>query len=352
MRLAKYKIGMLAVAAAMIPAREAHLAASATLNAAKNSSAEQSTAHPVYVSKMPVTKYNLFATGGWDGNWYIGSNQAWIEKINLAGHKKNDFVRAYLGAKLGRMKTQNTPGKPAWVRESYPGEIYAATSSTPVWKPSDYLLLAKSADIPAQYDYENAIDTVGEARWFWVECPLDKLNFGGDNYIAVWSPNEYFDSVSSAPILAAAWGDREVDSWINTSLGQWPHLSTENPLKTPISVFEPAIVVKLVPVGAAIDVKVEIISVEDTPATPDILKKITAAVSGFSTEKAWLEISADSKNWRRAGGYVYTPPYVFVFDPKETAAVTTGKINLRVGAENIRGELGFSQSVNLIVEKK
>jgi hypothetical protein len=345
----QYKIGILAAAASILPACAAHLTAPAVAAAAKNSPAVSAAAHPVYVSKMPITKYNLFATGGWDGNWYVGSNQAWIEKINLGGYKKKDFARAYVGAKLGRMKTQNTAGKPAWIRSSYPGEIYAAAASTPAWSPSDYLLLTKTADIPSQYDYENAIDTIGEARWFWVECPLDKLNFGGDNYIAVWSPNEYLDSVSSAPILAAAWGDREVDSWINTTLGQWPHLATENPLKTPISVFEPAIAVKLVPSGTVQEVKVEIINVEDTPAAPDILKKITAAVYGFPTEKAWLEISGDSKTWIRSSMYIYSPPYVFVFDPKETAA---GKISLRVAVENIRGERGFSKPVDLIAEKK
>ncbi|MDI6757706.1 MAG: hypothetical protein QME32_06775 [Endomicrobiia bacterium] len=357
--LNKVKIPAIVLTATLLTGCAAHLAKPSSLAADKSpatASADRlkraAAAHPVYVSKMPITKYTLFATGGWDGNWYVGKNQAWIEKINLERYKKSDYARAYIGAKLGRMKSQNVPGKSSWTREAYPGEIYAASASTPVWRPADYIMLTKTSDIPLQYDYENAIETVGEGRWFWAQFPLEKLNFDGDNYIVLWSPNEYFDSVSSAPILAAAWGDKGVDSWINTSMGAWPHFSSEDPLKTPISVFEPAIAVKLVPrAEAPEEIKVEIVSIEETPdAAGGFLKKITAAASGSQTEKAWLEISGDSKNWRKISRFVYEPPYVFVFEP--VAAMSSGKINMRVAAQDIRGDIGFSNPIAISVEKK
>lgn len=355
----KIKIFIILLTAPLLTGCAAHLVKPSSLVADKSPATASAyrlenlaAAHPVYVSKMPITKYTLFATGGWDGNWYVGKNQAWIEKINLARYKKSDYVRAYIGAKLGRMKSRISTDKPSWTREAYPGEIYAASASTPVWRPADYIMLAKTSDIPLQYDYENAIEPVGESRWFWAQFPLEKLNFDGDNYIVLWSPNEYFDSVSSAPILAAAWGDKDVDSWINTSLGAWPHLSSEDPLKTPISVFEPAIAVKLVPrAEAPEEIKVEIVSIEETPVVAGgVLKKITAAVGGSQTEKAWLEISSDSKNWRKISRFVYEPPYVFVFE--SGTAISSGKISLRVAAQDIRGDIGFSNPVAVSVEKK
>ncbi len=305
---------------------------------------------PVYVLKMPISDYTLFATGGWDGNWYVGSNQAWIEKINLSKYNRSDFKKAYIGAKLGRMKSEPAPSRPAWIRKPYPGSIYCAIASTPVWKPNDYILLTPTEDIPLQYDYENAIKEVGESRWFWAEVPIEKLNFSGDNYVILWSPDEYLNSASSAPILAAAWGTKDVDSWLVTSINPSgkPFLikEYESPLKTPITIFEPAIALKLIPANyddKLNDGAIEIISFEEvSPSIP--IKKLTVSINGISNvENVWLEAARNSqdKNWQKISRYLYYPPYIFSLDPREIPF--QGKIFIRAACRDIYGKERFSQ---------
>jgi len=307
---------------------------------------------PVYVSKMPLGDYTLFATGGWDGNWYVGSNQAWIEKINLSGYKRSDFKRAYIGAKLGRMKSEPlSPTGPTWVRKAYKGTIYCAVSSTPSWLPGDYFLLTPTEDIPLQYDYENAIKEVGEARWFWTEIPVGKLNFSGDNYIIIWSPEEYLNSASSAPILAAAWGTKDVDTWINTSINPSgkPYLIKDSAeaLKTPVTIFEPAIALKLIPSSyddkSNVNGKIEISPPEDvSPSLP--VKKVTVFISGVSNvERVWLEASDDGgKSWRKISPYLYQPPYILSINPSKDIPYR-GKISIRGALEDIYGGRVFSR---------
>src|SRR5579871_1723543 len=60
--------------------------------------------YPVFVEQVNnPNDYSLFANAGWDGNWYVGYNNGWIKKFPPIS--KGNFAHAYLGAKLGRMKT-------------------------------------------------------------------------------------------------------------------------------------------------------------------------------------------------------------------------------------------------------
>ena len=64
---------------------------------------------PVYLSALSnLNDYSLFANGGWDGNWYAGFNVCWMEQ--LPKPVQGNYVRAFIGAKLGRMKTRPIPG--------------------------------------------------------------------------------------------------------------------------------------------------------------------------------------------------------------------------------------------------
>src|SRR5258708_7528191 len=63
----------------------------------------QTSDYPVFVSQVPnPNDYMLFANAGWDGNWYVGYNNGWIKR--LPAIPPGNYARAYLGAKLGRMK--------------------------------------------------------------------------------------------------------------------------------------------------------------------------------------------------------------------------------------------------------
>ena len=66
---------------------------------------------PVYLSILSnINDYYAFATSGWDGSWYVGYNACWI--VRLPAAPKGDFEKAYIGVKLGRMKSIRVEGKP------------------------------------------------------------------------------------------------------------------------------------------------------------------------------------------------------------------------------------------------
>src|SRR5206468_924344 len=97
----------------------------------------------------------LFANGGWDGNWYVGYNTCWIQQLPVP---KGAYRRAFIGARLGRMKSQPEPGKPSWEKKALPGEIYMAIASTPAWTREQSHFLVDGRDIPLEPDPENAIE--------------------------------------------------------------------------------------------------------------------------------------------------------------------------------------------------
>src|SRR5690349_12499208 len=89
---------------------------------------------PAFVLDPPNPhQYTLFANSGWDGNWYVGSNTCWIQKLGPL--PAGEYSRAFVGARLGRMKIRRY-GKNPWEWEPYPGLVYMALSSTTAWTPA------------------------------------------------------------------------------------------------------------------------------------------------------------------------------------------------------------------------
>jgi hypothetical protein len=262
--------------------------------------------------------------------------------------QQGNYVRAFVGAKLGRMKTRAVAGKPVWEKEPIPGSIYISLNSTPSWKQANSYFLVDSQNIPLEGDVENALENVSESHWFWAEVPLKAINFGGSNFLALWSPTEYFVSTASSPILAGGWGSNKVDSWLNNDVKGYPPLNSASALKTGISAFEPAIAIKLIPAETQQDITVKIRQISDgRPKTPN--KTVVTSVSGEEIEKAWLEVSTATGTWKKHGRYVYSPPFLFTLKPD---LLPEGKMKVRATAADIWGNTGSSEPVEIEISRQ
>ena len=293
--------------------------------------------YPVYVAKIPnPNDYNLFANGGWDGNWYVGINTCWIKK--LPPIPPGSYARAYIGAKLGRMKLTLNP-KNVWDKQPIPGSIFMAIASTTAWSRDQSFFLTGTEEIPLEGDAESAVEGTGESEWFWAQIPLRDVDLFGDNYLALWSPTPDLISVSSSPVLAAAWGGKDPDTWLTRDVHGAPPRSPNTNLGSPISYFQPAIALKLIPVGVTHDVTVTVASWKN--GDPDHPKPvITARVAGDSVEKVWLEYFTSSNHgWAHIGRPLWKPPYIFSLDQTK---LPPGRVQLRVSASNIWEERGAS----------
>ncbi|OGS20294.1 MAG: hypothetical protein A3J83_04970 [Elusimicrobia bacterium RIFOXYA2_FULL_40_6] len=308
------------------------------------------TVPPVYLSELPnINEYDIFANSGWDGNWYVGYNVCWIEKISNIPKSPTDFYRkAYIGAKLGRAKVRPVEGKSSWEKEPIPGDIYIGVSSTSSWKSNSRYFLASSLDMPIEGDMMNAQSGTGEARWFWAEVPIDQINLEGPNYIALWSPTDYFTARDTAPILCGGWGTKgaETNTWLNNEIEGAPPIDPADSLKTPISVFEPAIAMKLIPAKTEQEIKIQVFEVKDgKKGTPN--KTIVASVEGNQIEKTWLEYATMASAYQRIGAFLYNLPWIFTLNPEK---LPKEKIFVRVAAEDVWGNRGYSQNVEMIVK--
>lgn len=301
---------------------------------------------PVYMAELAnLNDYSLFANSGWDGNWYIGFNVCWMEEFPAP--PAGNYIRAFIGAKMGRMKTRAVAGKPVWEKEAIPGTVYISLNSTPSWKQANSYFLADTLDIPLEGDPENALEGAGEARWFWTEVPVKSIKYDGASYVALWSPTEYFVSTASSPILAGGWGSNKTNSWMNNDVRGYPPLDPSAARKTAISAFEPAIAMKLVLEGSQQDIIVNINQVAEGRAkTPN--KAFIASVTGEEIEKAWLEVSGEDNKWLKHGRYVYMPPYIFTLKP---GLLAPGKMKVRVTAVDIWGNSGSSLPVEIEVSR-
>jgi hypothetical protein len=288
---------------------------------------------PVYVSELSnLNDYSLFANAGWDGNWYVGFNVCWMEQ--LPAPAPGDYSRVFVGVKLGRMKTRPAPGKASWEKEPIPGSIYVAVSST------------DTRDIPLDGDPVNAAEGVGEACWFWAEVPVADINFRGPNFVALWSPTEYLVNAASSPIIAGGWGGQKINSWMNNDIKGYAPLVPSTSLKTPITMFEPAIALKLIPAGSEQTITVEIDEIKDGRGqTPQ--KTMVANVIGDGIEKVWLELSTDGVSWEKHGQFVYRPPFMFTLKPQ---TIAPGAWKIRCSASDIWSNSGASSSVDIQVE--
>ena len=309
-------------------------------------------APPVYMSELPnLNEYDIFANSGWDGNWYLGYNVCWIEKIaDIPKSPTGSYRKAFIGAKVGRAKTRPVEGKPSWDKEPIPGSVYIGLSSTPAWKSNARYFLVSSLDIPLEGDSMNAQEYTGEARWFWTEVPIEQVNLEGPNFIAVWSQTDYFTSRDTAPILCGGWGGKgaPVNTWLNNEIQGAPPIEPADSLKTGISVFEPAIAMKLIPEKTEQEIKVQVVEVKDgKKGTPN--KTIVSSVAGDLVERAWLEFATVSEAgaYEKTGRYTYGPPWVFTLNP---VTLPKDDIYVRVAVEDAWGNRGYSLPVEMEIE--
>ena len=342
--------------------------------------------YPVIIAEVEnLNDFGLFATSGWDGNWYIGYNHAWVTKLPKA--PEGSYAKAYLGAKLGRAKNvirrqlervrnhlERLKNLPKEKREAsakqlkygsfkemgekieelerklslpHSGKIYIGINSSPNWDESHSFLLVSEEDIPQEGDPEEALEGVGEARWFWVEVPLRLVSFDKENYVAIWSLDENLNSAQVSPILASAWGSKKANTWLDQESKGKPPSS----LSRSVTIFEPALAIRLVPPNDKM-VSVEILDIADGQEIKEKMV-VTASVSGGDIVRAWLEISRDKNSsgvqgWVRTGRPVFGAPYSITLDPGK---LEQGIHYLRFGAEDFWGNVGYSRSIKVLVKK-
>jgi len=342
--------------------------------------------YPVIIAEVKnLNDFGLFATSGWDGNWYVGYNHSWVTKLPEA--PEGSYAKAYLGAKLGRAKNfirrqlerarthfEQLKNLPEQEREEsakqlkytsfkeisqkieelakklsspHSGKIYIGINSSPHWDKKHSFFLVPEDDIPREGDPEEALEQVGEARWFWIEVPLSLVSFDKENYVAIWSPDENLNSAQVSPILASAWGSREVNTW----LGQESQGKAPSSLSRPVTIFEPALAIKLVPSNEK-RVLVEILNITDEEEIKE-KRVVTATVSGEDIVRAWLEISRDKSSskvqkWLRTGRFAFGAPYSITLDPGK---LEEGIHYLRVGAEDFWGNVGYGRPTKVMIRK-
>ena len=342
--------------------------------------------YPVVIAEVEnLNDFVLFATSGWDGNWYVGYNHAWVTKLPKA--PEGNYAKAYLGAKLGRAKNvirrqlervrnhfERLKNLPEEKREAsakqlkyenfkeigkkikelekklsspHSGKIYVGINSSPQWDKKHSFFLISEEDIPLEGDPEEALEEVGEARWFWVEVPLNLVSFDKENYVALWSPDENLNSAQVSPILVSAWGSKKANTWLDQESKGKPPSS----LSRSVTIFEPALAIKLVPSNEK-KVSVEILDIGDGEEIKE-KRVVTASVSGGDIVRAWLEVSGDkstkqAKEWVRTGRLAFGAPYSITFDP---AKLEESIHYLRVGAEDFWGNVGYSRSIKISVKK-
>ncbi|MBI4055268.1 MAG: hypothetical protein HY402_03955 [Elusimicrobia bacterium] len=279
--------------------------------------------------------FGLFADGGWDGNWYVGFNTCWIVAFPQAPGAPREYRKAFLGARLGRAKTENIPGRPPWEKRALAGKIYIGVSSTPAWTTAQSFFLAEAQDIPIEPDPANAVLGAGHSEWFWREVPLKMIHFDQPNYLALWSPTPYFTSASSAPILAAARvGKKEFQAWLNRSIEGVPPRSPEKSLETPLSYFAPALAIKLVPLNAS-----PVLLRRFEARSRNNSLELSVSVLAENPEWSWIELSEDGIQWKKFSEYRRHPPYRWSLP---LALLPRERFFLRAAAQDLLGNTGYS----------
>lgn len=299
-------------------------------------------AAPVVLANLPsLNDFNLLANGGWNANWYLGYNTSWVVKLPPA--PAGDYRKAYLGVKLGAMKTEAVPGRPTWERRPIPGEILAGVAPEPRWPASERRLVARTEDIPLEGNSDNALEGVGESRWFWTEIPLASVSFESDNYVALFSPEEKLDDLRRAPVIAAGANDGKLNAWLNTGVAGAPPLTAAEALLTPVVSYEPGVAIKLV---SAREDKPVVLWRRPPARGASVENRITleAAVSGTDLQSAWVEAAADGQTWRRVGRPQWGAPYVFTLRREELPA---GAFQVRIAAKDVWENVGVSLPLTL-----
>ncbi|MGC9070423.1 MAG: hypothetical protein ACP5IO_03830 [Elusimicrobiales bacterium] len=263
---------------------------------------------PTYVSLInDLNMYYMYANGGFHADWYVGYNNAWI--VKLPPIDTSGYVKAFIGAKLGRAKNVSYPS--ATDLEPFKSKIFTSISNSPKF-PQKVYVLCESSDIPLEPLEEESIRWVDSSKWFWTEVPLKVISSQKDNYVAVWAESPNLNSSQTSPIIAAGYlDDGKENVWVNTSIkGSLSML--ENSLETPISGMKPAIVIKLIKEN---DYRVVIKNFSYDKNSD--LHSFSWNVIAADAEKSWLEISFDKIKWDKFSRYIFYPPYSISFKNTE-----------------------------------
>lgn len=261
-----------------------------------------------YVSIVSdLNKYYLYANGGYHADWYVGYNNAWI--VKLPPVDTSGYVKAFVGAKLGRAKNLSYPNsKNLKPRES---KIFVSISNSPKFSSKAYVL-CDNADIPFEPLEDESIEGVDSSKWFWTEISIKSISNESDNYIALWAESRDLKDSMSSPIIAAAYlKDNQENVWVNPSI-RGSVFNVDNLLEIPISNIKPAVVIKLIPEN---DYKVIIKNFNIQRDKNEYFFNWT--VISADTQKSWLEISYDRIKWNRFSKYLFMAPFSYSFSIKE-----------------------------------
>lgn len=298
---------------------------------------------PAYVAaENNLSKFYLYADGGFHADWYVGYNNCWT--IQLPNIKTSGFKKAYLGAKIGRAKTKSWPN--SWDNDPIPGKIHIAINNTYSFNSEHSYLLAEAADLPLEPLPGDYLEGVDSAQWFWTEIPISKISSeeGTSNYIALWSSGKDFVSSSSAPIVAAAMSDDGMENvWLSRSIKGAPPMG-DSALETPVAGLKPAIAIKLVPQN---NFKVVIKGFYAIPTDNGIDTFFTAV--GEDVRAAWLEISYDKFDWKKIGRYFFRSPYFRSFGRTE---ISSGMFYIRAAAVDSLENIGYSEAIRIPAYRK
>lgn len=296
---------------------------------------------PTFVALAPnINEFGRFADSGPDAGWYIGFNNAWIVQIPPA--PLGDYMRTFIGAKIGRAKTRPKLHRPA-EREVIKGKVYMAISQTPSFTAEQSFFLVETPDMPLEPDMDTYVPGTGPSEWFWAEVPPALVSFKSSNYLILWSPTEYFLSTGSAPIVAAydvSSNSKNFDPrvWNNRSIHGVPPRRVEGALETPIHNLYPAMAIKLVPPNTH---RVEIKEFSVRSISRDYLLAQFSATS-TDLEFAWLEASQEQLDWERTSRYMRKPPFLFTVSMDRISPRGT---YIRAAARDALGNISSSESV-------
>jgi len=296
-----------------------------------------------FASKSPVpayfplvrdmSRFYMYANGGFHADWYVGYNNSWI--IKLPPIPAGLYAKAYIGAKLGRAKTMSWPQ--AWNKTPVPGKIYMAVNQEPRFASDNTYFLADASDLPLEPLPNDSLEGVDSAQWFWAEVPLSRVSSEKPNYLALWAAARAFVSSSSSPIVAAALSDdTDENVWLNRSIRGNPP-SGENILETPVSGIKPALAFKLVPQN---EYKVLIKGFMAEVTGDEIL--ISFSAIGEDIRAAWLEMSYDKFEWQRVSRYMFRAPFFF---PLRRSALSADLFYLRAAAIDGLENTGYSKEI-------
>ena len=289
---------------------------------------------PSYLSaEKNLASFYLYADGGFHADWYVGYNNCWIAKLPPAPGL--NYAKAYIGAKLGRAKTNSWPL--AWDKAPIPGKLYMAVNQQPDFTSDNMYFLTDSGDLPLEPLPNDYLDAVDSSRWFWAEVPLSRISAESPNYLAIWSSSRYFTAASSAPIIAAALSEsQEPDAWVNHSIKGNPP-SGENVLETPITGLRPALVIKLVPQNEYhVYIKGLVAEMTDENIT------LSFSAIGEDVRAAWLETSYDKFEWQRATRLMFRAPYFWTLRRDE---ISKNMFYLRAAAVDNLENTGYSKEL-------